>query len=126
MIGGLIGGLLGGVAAWAALTYLVQPNASDEFQALRARVEQLGSAVDRSQGDQQALAELSSRVQALQQASPAAGGDLAARVDALEKARAAGSDQSQRGPGLAALTSASTRSSTARRRRRQRSDRRPR
>ena len=104
LIGGLIGGLLGGVAAWAALTYLVPSNASDEVQALRARVEQLGSAVDRSQGDQQALAELSSRVQALQQASPAAGGDLAARVEALEKARAAGSDQTQGGPGLAALT----------------------
>ncbi len=103
MIGGLISGLLGGIAAWVALTYLVQPNAVGEFQALRARVEQLGSGVDSMRGDHDALTQLSSRVQALEQAPPAADGDLAARVDALEKARPAGSDQSQPGPGLAAL-----------------------
>ncbi len=104
MIGGLLSGLVGGIAAWLALTYLVPPNAGGELQALRARVEQLGSGVDSLQGDHQALAQLSSRVQALEQAPPAAGGDLAARVDALEKARAAGSEQTQPGPDLAALT----------------------
>ena len=87
LIGGLIGGIVGGTAAWAALTWLVPPKAGDELQALSARVEQLGSGVDSLQGDHQALTELSSRVQALKQAPPAAG-----------------ADQTQPGPGLAALT----------------------
>ena len=87
LIGGLIGGIVGGIAAWAALTWLVPMKAGDELQALSARVEQLGSGVDSLHGDHQALTELSSRVQALEQAPPTAS-----------------SDQTQPGPGLAALT----------------------
>ena len=69
LIGGLVAGLIGGVAAWLALTYLVRPEGGTQLQALQSQVEQLDSSVQKLQGNGQALAQLGSRVQSLEQAS---------------------------------------------------------